>query len=281
LISETKSGELPKGRLVLGRIHRVFGEQELALKYLNEALDRVRSLSMPRLEAQALQDIGLVYSTLNDNQKAIDAYQRSMKLLRPGQDQQRLAYTLNYIGRSYENEHDYKTAIDYYDRALPLSRVSSDQVAEILTLHNLAQVERALGNLDAARANIEASIALTESFRAKVVSQDLRASYFATVRQNYELYIEVLMMLHKIRPSEGFDSAAFGVSERARARSLLETLQEAQTNVREGVDPSLLEREKTLQAELNLKAERQMKLTGSQEKGEVDKVAQEINSLTS
>ncbi|HEY5445025.1 MAG TPA: tetratricopeptide repeat protein, partial [Pyrinomonadaceae bacterium] len=269
-----------ENRVMLGKIHHAFGEEELALKYLNEAVDRFRSLSMPRLESQALQDIGLVYSTLNDNQKAIDAYQRSMKLLRPGQDQQRLAYTLNYIGRCYENEHDYKTASDYYDRALPLSRVSSDQVAEILTLHNLAQVERALGNLDAARANIEASIALTESFRAKVVSQDLRASYFATVRQNYELYIEVLMMLHKMRPSEGFDSAAFGVSERARARSLLETLQEAQTNVREGVDPSLLEREKTLQAELNLKAERQMKLTGSQEKGEVGKVAQEINSLT-
>ena len=269
-----------ENRVMLGKIHHAFGEEELALKYLNEAVDRFRSLSMPRLESQALQDIGLVYSTLNDNQKAIDAYQRSMKLLRPGQDQQRLAYTLNYIGRCYENEHDYKTASDYYDRALPLSRVASDQAAEILTLHNLAQVERALGNLDAARANIEASIALTESFRAKVVSQDLRASYFATVRQNYELYIEVLMMLHKMRPSEGFDSAAFGVSERARARSLLETLQEAQTNVREGVDPSLLEREKTLQAELNLKAERQMKLTGSQEKGEVDKVAQEINSLT-
>jgi CHAT domain-containing protein len=267
-------------QLLLGRIHHAFGEDELALKYMNEAGDRFRSLSMPRLEAQALQDIGLVYSSLNDNQKAIDAYQHSMKLLRPGQDQQRLAYTLNYIGRSYENEHDYKTAIDYYDRALPLSRVASDQAAEILTLHNLAHVEHALRNLDAAREKIEASLALTESFRARVVSQDLRASYFATVRQNYELYIEVLMMLHKMRPAEGFDAAAFGVSERARARSLLETLQEAQTNIREGVDTSLLDREKTLQAELNLKAERQLKLTGSPEKAEADKVAHEINSLT-
>jgi CHAT domain-containing protein len=268
-----------EGRLALGRIHHLFGEEQLALKYLNEAAELFRSLSMPRLEAQTFRYLGLVYSALNDNKKALEAYERSLKLLKPGQDQQQESYSLNYIGSTYENLNDYKTALDYYQRALPLSRVASDQVAEILTLHNLAHAERARGNLEAASERIEESIDLSESLRGRVTNQDLRASYFATVRQNYELYIDILMLLHKRQPSEGLDAKAFDVSERARARTLLEVLQESQANIREGVNPSLLAQEKALNDALNLKAERQMKLLAQNDKSEAEKVGQEINSL--
>jgi len=268
-----------EGRMGLGRIHHVLGEEQVALKYLNQAVESFRGLSMPRLEAQALRDIGLVYSAMNEDQKALEALQRSLRLLKPGQDQQHEAFSLNSIGNSYEKLNDYNKAFDYYQRALPLSREASDQGAEIFTLHNLAHVERARGNLDAARQRIEASIALTESLRAKVISQDLRASYFATVRQNYELYIDILMLLHKRQPSEGLDAKAFDVSERARARSLLEILQESRASIREGVDPSLLAREKALNDSLNLKAERQMKLLAQNDKSEAERVGQEINSL--
>jgi len=268
-----------EGRMVLGRIHHVFGEEQLALSSLNEAVDLFRSLSMPRLEAQTLRDMGLVYVALNDNKRAIEAYQRSLKLLKSGQDQQHEAYSLNYMGKSYENLKDYKTALHHYQQALTLSREASDQVAEILTLHNIAHVERSRGNLDIAREQIEASIALTESLRAKVISQDLRATYFATVRQNYELYINILMLLHRKQPTEGWDAKAFDVSERARARSFLEVLQESRANIREGVDPSLLAREKSLNDALNLKAERQIRLLAQNNKSEAERVGEEINSL--
>ena len=38
------------------------------------------------------------------------------------------------------------------------------------------------------------------------------------------------------------DIAAFGASERARARSLLEILTEARADIRQGIEPLLLER---------------------------------------
>jgi CHAT domain-containing protein/tetratricopeptide (TPR) repeat protein len=268
-----------EGKLIVGKIHHVRGEEELALKYFAEALQLFHSLAIPRLEAQTLQEIGVVYSTLNDHLKATTSFKQALGLFRSNQDQQKRAYVLNYLGQSYESQKDHVAARKLYEEALVLSRQASDQAAEILSLHNLAHVERALGNLQAARQQIETSISLTESLRAKVISQDLRASYFATVRQNYELYIDILMQLDKKQSGKNLASTAFAISEKARARSLLESLQEGQTNIREGVDQALLENERALNAELNLKADRHLRLVAQQDLAEANKVNEEISSL--
>src|SRR5262249_50208373 len=61
-------------------------------------------------------------------------------------------------------------------------------------------------------------------------------------------------------PAAGFDALALAVSERARARSFLELLTEARADIRQGVDGSLLERERSLQQRLNAKAAAQVRL---------------------
>ena len=72
-------------------------------------------------------------------------------------------------------------------------------------------------------------------------------------RTPYGLATDVLMRLHRRRPADGFDRQAFGVSERARARTLLDLIAESRSNIREGVDPALLSREQTLRAQLSLR----------------------------
>jgi hypothetical protein len=49
------------------------------------------------------------------------------------------------------------------------------------------------------------------------------------------------MQLHKINPKSGYDTTALEASERSRARSLLELLQESNANIREGISPDLLQ----------------------------------------
>src|SRR5262249_56820402 len=82
-------------------------------------------------------------------------------------------------------------------------------------------------------------------------SPALRASYFTLAQANYEFYVDLLMRLDERFPSQGHDRAALGASERARARSLLELLTEARADIRQGVDPALLERERSLFGQLN------------------------------
>jgi hypothetical protein len=55
------------------------------------------------------------------------------------------------------------------------------------------------------------------------------------------------MEQHKQNSAAGFDAVAFEVSERARARSLIELLRESRIDIRQGIDRSLLERERSLQ----------------------------------
>ena len=80
------------------------------------------------------------------------------------------------------------------------------------------------------------------------------------MRRYYELLIDVLMMLHRQQPSGGFEAEALVASERARARSLIDLLAEARADVREGVDEALLEREQSLEQQLDAAAERQARL---------------------
>src|SRR4029078_12483634 len=111
-----------------------------------------------------------------------------------------------------------------------------------------------------------ASEALTalESLRLTVASPALRASFFASARDVQELDIEVLMRLHTARPGGGFATEALLASERGRARSLLEMLGESNTEIRRGVDPTLLERERELERLISGKAELQTRLLNRQ-----------------
>ena len=174
-----------------------------------------------------------------------------------------------------------KRLLDYYKQALSLHRAAMNSFGESITLYNLAVLERSRGNLTEARSQLEAALKIVESLRTKVASQELRSSYFASERQRYDFYIDLLMQMHKQRPSEGIAAAALQASERARARSLVESLAEARADIRQGIDPTLLERERSLQQSLSAKADRQMQLlSGKPNKEEAEALAKEIRDLT-
>ncbi|HEX5890463.1 MAG TPA: CHAT domain-containing protein [Pyrinomonadaceae bacterium] len=225
-----------ENKIGLGIIHHALGENDKALENLNEAVASFRSERMHRLEAITLRTIGLIYGAQGNTQRALASFQRALDLLDVTKDQRWAAYILNYIGQSYEDLNQPSRAGRYYRQALELAQRSADPESETLSYYNLARFERGRGNLDEAKRHIEKAIRIAEDVRTKVSSQDLRSTYFATIRDSYDLYIDVLMLQHKRDPTAGYDREAFAVSERARARSLLELLRESQTNARNTFD---------------------------------------------
>ncbi len=172
-------------------------------------------------------------------------------------------------------------ALEYYRQALDLQQTAKDSVGLPGTLYNLARVERDLGNLEQAILYAEQALEITESLRGKVASRDLRSSFVASVHQQYELTVDLLMQMHQQHPSEGYAARAFGISERARARSLLESLAETGTETRYAANPALLERRGQLQQLLNAKAEQQMRLSDNKSNGTKDAaLTLEIGDLT-
>jgi CHAT domain-containing protein len=265
----------------LGRIYDELDEKQQALDYLRQAASLFHAIGDRAGEARAVSNIGLVYKALGRSQSALDHYTQALPLFRAVEDRWGEANTLMSIGAVYEDLVERQRAFDYYGQALPLFRDIGDRGGEANALGLLAHVERDRGNLREALVRIEAAIDIIESLRTKLASQELRASYFSTVQGYYELYIDVLMHMHKQQPSAGYDGKALEASERGRARSLLELLAEAGADIRQGVDPKLVEREHSLQNQLNARAQQQRQLLSSQYTAEQAKaIAKEIESLT-
>ena len=277
--TEDKKREAPTLNNI-GGVYDALGEKQKALEFYNQSLLLSRATGDTKGEALTLNNIGLVYNALGEKQKALEFYNQSLPLKRATGDKAGEAVTLNNIGGVYDDLGQKQKALEYYSQSLPLSRATGDKATEALTLHNLAYLERSQGNLNEALTQIEAAITIIEDLRTKIDNQQLRTSYFATVQDYYQFYIDLLMQLHKTNPSKGYNALALNASERSRARSLLELLTEAHANIRQGVDPNLLEQERTLQQQLAALEHRRFQLLNSQYTNQqLDEIKQQQDSL--
>lgn len=311
-----KNGEAHAFRFI-GDIYLLLGETALAQDYFEKSLALFRAVEDRRAEAYALNNLGSIRNHLGETAKALDYYQQSLKLFRAAGDKHGEASALGLIGNAhlqmgqlqnaleqfkqaltlwralgfregeaaelldlgfiYYSLGDQQQALDHFNQALSLFRLLGIPHGEANALYGLARVTRARGNLEAARANIEAALNIAESLRVKIASSEFRASYFASYQHFYELYINLLMQLHEAQPAQGFDALALKTNERARARSLLETIAESRADIRQGVDPALLERERGLQNQLNAKERGRSRVRGTQQTEVIEK---EIRALT-
>ena len=268
-------------KLDLGGIYHSLGDYKHALKTLQEALQLFRTLGMGRLELHSLREIGRVQHSMGDLHGAVRTFQQVLRRITASQDQRYEAYTLTHLASAFESLNDQNRALQYYRQALPLSKAAGDPAGEANALFNIARIERNRGELVQAQQHIEFAIELDESIRARVASHDLRASFLATVREVYELYMDVLVLRHKTDSSAGFDAQAFAVSERAHARSLLDSLQETNTNIREGVDPSCWPKSDLLSEALNEKAALEIQALARKDRSAAENLRREIDALTS
>jgi CHAT domain-containing protein/Tfp pilus assembly protein PilF len=305
----------------IGMLYLSLGERQLAIEHFNQALELRRKLGNPFEEANVLNSLGVASTVLGEKEKALEYFDRALILAKD--NRRITANTLNATTPIYNDRGEHQKTLDNLNRALALTREIGDRPAEAETLQNLgwthlalkelaqarkhleqslsiyrgignrsaqagalyglARVDFDAGDLDAARSRIEAALEITESLRSKLGSQELRASYFASVQGYYAFYIGVLMKMHERQPDGGFDGDALQASERARARSLLEILGEANANIREGVDDSLIERERSLQQRLSDKADAMARLFAGQStperKQRIDALEKEIDAL--
>jgi CHAT domain-containing protein/uncharacterized protein HemY len=304
----------------IGEIYAELGEPQKALDYYNQALNILGETSSQRLQAKLLGDIGQIYETIGEKQKALEHYELALILRRKRNNLGGAALILHRIGLLKASSGDLPSALERYEEALKIQqtlgnikaadtltsigeiyyrlgdrqkalaylrqssalRVATTEMPdEALTRYWVARVLRDDGDLTGALKEIEAAVGIVENLRGKLVSHELRASYFATVEEYYDFYIDLLMNLHAQNPSSGYQEAALAVSERARARSLLELLREARADIRRGVDPALLERERSFQRQLNAKAEEQSNLPiNKRTEGQAAQVAKELETLT-
>lgn len=267
-------------RYYVGRIRQKLDDPGQALEDYVQSARLSRLVGDRQVEAHALKGIGTIYETQGRRGRALEQYGEVLRLYRRIGDRRWEARTLNSIGRLHEAAGDKAKALRYYARALPLSVAVADRREQVSTLYDMARAERDRGDADAALAHISSAVGLIESLRLKVSGEQLRTSYFASVNQHYELYVDLLMQAHKRRPGAGFAAAAFQANERARARSLLERLSRRGPGLDRDQDHDLLARERALWQQLDFKFESHTRLlNGPHTESEAAAGAGEIRAL--
>ncbi len=267
------------------------GETDRALSDLRVALGRFRQLRDRHLEGITEYSIGFLYKGRDDSAQAFPHYRRALALLRETGDKRFEGFTRNHMGLLHLAAHEPALALpdlraareilracgdkraeamiaanigraelergnapqarDRLVEALPLVRATSDRVHEAIVLVHLGRAERALGHLDDARARYEEALTLTESLRGSITAAGERAAYMALIRDRYDLLIDVLMELQARQPEGEWAAQALHVSERAKARSLVDLLGEARIDLGESADPALLAREQALETQID------------------------------
>ena len=245
----------------LGLAHRSLGEAEQALALHRRALAIARELGEPRLEGRSLVRLGWAELALADAPAALDSARRGLERLRSAGDRPYELAAIQLLGRAELSGGTPDAAAGHLQQAAALARELRDPDAEADAWTALAEAERRRGNPDAALADVRTARGLIEELRGRVRSSGLRATFQGTRRQTYELEVDLLMDRHRAgAPGDGFDRQALVASEAARARALLDLLNEAGARLEHGVDPQLGRRRAALLRRLDAQAERRRTL---------------------
>lgn len=264
----------------IGYSYNKVAKYKEALDYYNQARAIVQKIANRSLEALTLDLLGATYSDMGQPAKALEYHQQALEIQRGIKNVRREALCLTNLGHVYGVLNQPDKALDHYNQALAMFRNLNDLNSAAVALEGRARVYQQIGNLSESRKDIEESLSLVETVRARSGSQSLRASYLASREKAYELYVDLLMQLHKQDPKAGHDAEALQASERGRARSLLELLNEAPADIEQGVSADLVRREREIRQAINAKAQRQIQLTAQNgNKQEIETFNKEIRAL--
>ena len=263
-----------------GASYRLLSKYEEALNYFSQALAIQRKSGNRAQEAITLDHIGATYSAMSQPEKALEYYQQAVEIQHAIKNVRREAVSLSNLGRVYTILGQPDKALEHFNKSLAIFRSINDLHSAALTLEGRARAQLARGDLNESRKDIEESLSLVETVRARSGSQQLRASYLASKEKAYELYVELLMQLHAKNPAGQHDAEALQVSERGRARSLLEMLNEAHVDIQQGVGADLVKREREIRQSINAKAQRLIQLTAQNgNRQEIETFDKEIRAL--
>ncbi|HKQ79176.1 MAG TPA: CHAT domain-containing tetratricopeptide repeat protein [Blastocatellia bacterium] len=263
----------------IGAAHLALGATQQAMESLNQALLLAQSAQSRSLQAQALNILAIALSREGENRKALESLHQALELWRAIGERQGEFSALVHLGRNYRELGELRPALDHLEQALHLTGALGETGGEAAVLADLARVARDLGNLDKAQNLIETSLDLVETLRARIRAEDLRVAFLASKQSDYEFYIDLLMRLHEQQPSAGYDARAIEACERARGRSLLDVLVSTRADISQGADPALLDRQRTLQRQINAKERVRARLVSEKQIEKAAAMEKELRSL--
>ena len=169
-------------------------------------------------EAQALNSLGLAYSGLGDNQKAVEMFDAGLKIL-PASDDEGTGILLDGLATAYVGLGEKRKALDYFTRSLPHKKAARIRNSEAKTLHSMGLAHFELGENQEAIARYAEALGILDEISDKT-GRDLVLSGLGEVysklrmtQRAIEYYDQALDIHRKAgdRKSEAYTYTNMGV----------------------------------------------------------------------
>jgi CHAT domain-containing protein len=218
-----------------------------ALKFCDQALPFSDLARDRRRSGFTLTFKGMAYAALNQPEKALEFYKKALQIQEEIGERRSQAITLDKMGAAYALEANPNKASDCLNQALRIWQEVGDQDGQTITHYNIARVEQNRGDLAAARVQVDKALGIVESKRIGLTSKTMRTTYFANKENYYELDIDLKMHMTSLAGPDASVIEALESSEKARGRTLLDTIgdsgigREAPTDPTNSSDQELVE----------------------------------------
>jgi CHAT domain-containing protein/tetratricopeptide (TPR) repeat protein len=227
----------------MGSLYDRMGRHREAFDWLNRALALQRANKNREGQAHTLFGLGDAYRNDGDPAKALEAYTESLALMIAVEDRVGETQVCSRLALVYHMQGNHQKASEYYLRALPLTRAAGNRREEAVLLGSLGLLHEDMGDLKAAEALFEQSLELIEHIRTAARLEEFKTEIASGTA---ELYSRAILL--KIK--SGKAAEAFELSERARARTLLDQLNGTRISMRKSADRELIEQEQALRFEM-------------------------------
>ncbi|WP_181777448.1 tetratricopeptide repeat protein [Amycolatopsis pittospori] len=157
----------------LGEIHLITGADDLADRYLNQALELARRHRMEMGEVTVMLNVARRHQYAGRLPEAVTIYRECLRLAGSIGDQERRAVAAHRLGDALIELDLHYDALPYYRLALDLRRKANDVTGTVATHTALVDLFTTLGQLDAAESHQRPAYELLEHVRGLTAAMRL------------------------------------------------------------------------------------------------------------
>jgi len=131
----------------IGFVYNSTGNVQKALEYYGRSLDIFEQIGDKEGIASTLNNSGIIYYKQGDISKALDYYGRSLKIREETKNKEGIAVSLNNIGGVYDGQGDISKALDYYIRSFKILEEIGDKYSMSGSLNNIGLIYKIKGDI--------------------------------------------------------------------------------------------------------------------------------------
>lgn len=128
----------------IAAVYNKFDKPEIALPYLQQATEYYRTTKNNSRLSGSLHTLGVTYFKLKQYDKAIKAYNESLKIGLENKQTEGIQYLYEAMAQTYYSANDFKSAYDYYIKYMTIrdSLVTAEKAKQLFELETRYQTEK-------------------------------------------------------------------------------------------------------------------------------------------